>query len=101
MVVVAAVPFGHTPRRVYRIISGDDQPFAGQQSIALGITTEEYPESLPLTDTFETGTLNRESFISPPTVVSLMDVDVDRAVARVTDSIIATAVEAMTAIVTE
>lgn len=101
VVVVAADPFGHTPRRPYLIISGDEHPFAGQQYIALGITTEEYPESLPLTDAFETGTLQRESFISPWAVVSLMDVDVDRAVARVTDSIIATAVEAMTAIVTE
>jgi hypothetical protein len=100
VVVVAADPFGHTPRRPYLLISGDEHPFAGQQYIALGITTKEYTESLPLTDAFETGTLDRESFLSPWAVVSLMDVDIDRAVARVTDTMIAAAIETLIEIIT-
>ena len=95
-VVVASDPFGNTPRRPYLIISGQDHPFAGQQYIALGITTKEYPEGLSLANEFEAGTLNRESFVSPWAVVSLMDIDIDRAVARLTSEFVDTAVETMT-----
>lgn len=101
VIVVAADPFGTTPRRPYLIVSDDSHPFAGNQYIALGITTKEYAESLPIADSFETGTLNRESFVSPWAVVSLRDVDVDRAVARVTDDLTATAVAKMTQYVRE
>ncbi|WP_435158813.1 hypothetical protein [Haladaptatus sp. DFWS20] len=95
-VVVASDPFGNTPRRPYLIISSQDHPFVRQQYIALGITTKEYPEGLSLANTFETGTLNRESFVSPWAVVSLMDIDIDRAVARLTEEFVDTAVETMT-----
>lgn len=95
VVVVAADPFGNTPRRPYLIVSNTSHPFAGKQYIALGITTKEYTESLPLAGAFETGTLNRESFVSSWAVVSLQDIDVDRAVARVTDELIAAAVDKM------
>jgi mRNA interferase MazF len=100
-VVVASDPFGNTPRRPYLIISGQDHPFAGQQYIALGITTKEYSEGLSLANTFETGTLNRESFVSPWAVVSLMDIDIDRAVARLTTEFVNSTVETMTEYVFE
>jgi len=45
-VVVAADPFGHTPRRPYLLVSDDGHPFAGEQYIALGITTKEYEDNL-------------------------------------------------------
>ncbi|WP_458210501.1 hypothetical protein [Haladaptatus sp. NG-SE-30] len=100
-VVVASDPFGNTPRRPYLIISGQNHPFAGTQYIALGISTKEYDESLPLADAFEVGTLSRESFVSPWAVVSLMDIDIDRAVARLTDDFVSTAAEQMTQYVIE
>ena len=56
VIVVASDPFGNTPRRPYLIVSDETHPFAGKQYIALGITTKEYAESLPLADAFETGT---------------------------------------------
>ena len=90
VVVVATDPFGNTPRRPDLLINDDTHPFAGNQYIALGITTKEYAESVPLTGAFETGTLNRDSFVSPWAVVSLQDSDVDRAVARVTTELIET-----------
>lgn len=93
VVVVAADPFGHTPRRPYLVVSSEDHPFAGDQYIALGITTQSYAESISLTGAFETGALERDSFVSPWAVVSLRDADVDRAIARVTDELTATAVE--------
>lgn len=84
--VVAADPFGQTPRRPYLILSDDDHPFAGEQSIALGISTKEYDESLPIGDSFERGELSKTSYVSPWAVVSLSASDVDRAVARLTES---------------
>ena len=82
VIVVADDPFGETPRRPYLIVSGNDHPFAGEQYIALGITTKEYSASLSLADAFETGTLTRPSSVSPWAVVSLLATDIDRAVAR-------------------
>lgn len=96
VIVVAADPFGHTPRRPYLIVSGSNHPFAGKQYIALGITTKEYPDSLALADAFEVGSLDRESFVSPWAVVSLMDGDIERAVARVTEEFTDTAVAQQT-----
>ncbi|ELY39157.1 hypothetical protein [Natronorubrum tibetense] len=90
VIVVATDPFGNTPRRPYLLISDESHPFVGDQYIALGITTKEYAESVPLTGAFETGTLNRDSFVSPWAIVSLQDSDVDRAVARVTPELIDT-----------
>ncbi|RBI58617.1 hypothetical protein DMJ13_26175 [halophilic archaeon] len=101
VVVVAADPFGNTPRRPYLIVSGDGHPFAGEQYIALGITSKEYANSLPLTDAFETGALSQDSFVSPWAVVSLMDIDIDRAVARLNEEFVTTAVEQMAGYVHE
>ncbi|WP_226004968.1 hypothetical protein [Natrinema salinisoli] len=96
VVVVAADPFGNTPRRPYLIVSNAAHPFAGRQYIALGITTKEYVASIPLEGAFETGSLDRESFVSPWAVVSLQDIDVDRAIARVSTELTDTAVDQMT-----
>ena len=101
VVVVATDPFGSAPRRPYLIVSDDSHPFAGEQYIALGISTKEYAESLSLDGAFETGTLQRESFVAPWAVVSLMDDHVDRAVARVTDEFTDAAVENTTLYVRE
>lgn len=81
-IVVATDPYGNTPRRPYLVVSDESHPFAGTQSIALAITTKSHSENLPLEGEFEVGRLNRPSFVSPWAVVSLMDVDVDRVVAR-------------------
>ena len=81
-VVIAADPFGDTPRRPYLIVSDGTHPFAGQQYIALGISTKQYADSLPLTDAFVEGKLTRESFVSPWAVVSLRSNQIERAVAQ-------------------
>jgi len=86
-VVVAADPFGNTPRRPYLILSDETHPFPGRQYIAVGITTKEYSESIPLADAFVDGELTRESFVSPWAVVSLRDSQIERAVAKVSEPI--------------
>ncbi|WP_235007126.1 hypothetical protein [Haloarcula mannanilytica] len=57
-VVVASDPFGNTPRRPYLVISDETHPFAGEQYIALGISTKEYDESISLADSFVEGRLD-------------------------------------------
>lgn len=100
VIVVAQDPFGETPRRPYLIVSGENHPFVGEQYIALGITTKEYPDSLPLNDTYESGELTRSSFVSPWAVVSLLATDIDRAVARVATGFVDSATEELTSYVT-
>lgn len=94
-VVVAADPYGHTPRRPYLILSDDTHPFAGSQYIAVGITTKEYPPSIPLEGHFVEGSLTETSFISPWAVVSLRDADIERAVAVVDEKVANTTAERM------
>ena len=86
-VVVAADPFGNAPRRPYLILSDETHPFPGRQYIAVGITTKEYSESIPLADAFVDGELTRESFVSPWAVVSLRDSQIERAVAKISEPI--------------
>lgn len=95
-VVVASDPFGSTPRRPYLVISDETHPFAGEQYIAIGISTKEYDESVPLAGSFVEGTLERDSFVAPWAIVSLREVDIERAVARVAKSTAETAVHQMT-----
>lgn len=81
--VVASDPYGHTPRRPYLILSDEAHPFAGEQYIAAGITTKEYPPSVSLEGRFVEGGLSEDSFVSPWAVVSLREADIERAVAIV------------------
>ena len=82
-VVVAADPYGNTPRRPYLIVSDESHPFAGEQYIAAGITTKECPPSISLEGMFVEGGLTEQSFVSPWAVVSLRESDIERAVAIV------------------
>jgi len=94
-VVIAADPFGNTPRRPYLIVSDGTHPFAGQQYIALGISTKQYADSLSLADAFVEGGLTRESFVSPWAVVSLRANQIERAVAQVSTTLTNTATRHM------
>lgn len=86
-VVVASDPFGNTPRRPYLVMSDETHPFAGEQYIAVGVSTKTYEASISLAGAFVDGELTRESFVAPWAVVTLRDADIERAVARVTDSL--------------
>lgn len=92
-IVVASDPYGHTPRRPYLILSNEAHPFAGEQYIAAGITTKEYPRSTSLEGRFVEGGLSEQSFVSPWAVVSLRDADIERAVAIVDQTVTRTTVE--------
>ena len=86
-IVVASDPYGHTPRRPYLILSDATHPFAGEQYIAAGITTKEYPPSISLEGGFVEGGLSERSFVSPWAVVSLREPDIERAVAIVNQTV--------------
>ena len=96
-VVVAVDPYGDAPRRPYVIVSDGTHPFPGRQYIALGISTKEYRESIPLAGAFVEGELTRESFVSPWAVVSLRASHIDRAVAQVSTELIDKATRQMAA----
>lgn len=96
-VVVAVDPLGDTPRRPYLVVSDDSHPFAGRQYIALGISTQEYNESIPIAGEFVEGELNRESFVSPWAVVSLRNNHIERAVAQLSTELTTEATKQMAA----
>ncbi|WP_225335070.1 hypothetical protein [Halomicrobium urmianum] len=80
-------------------MSDEAHPFAGEQYIAVGISTKEYDESIPLTGAIVEGALDRESVVAPWAVVSLREANIERAVARVEESVIDLAVRRMTSFV--
>ena len=95
--VVAADPLGDTPRRPYLLVSDDSHPFAGRQYIALGISTQEYSESIPLAGEFVEAELNRASFVSPWAVVSLRTTHIERVVAQLSTELTNKAAQQMAA----
>jgi len=100
-VVIASDPFGNTPRRPYLVVSDESHPFAGEQYIALRISTKTYDPSIPLAGTYVEGRLDRESVVAPWAVVSLRDENIERAVARVAESITARAATRMAGFVVD
>jgi hypothetical protein len=94
-IVVASDPYGHTLRRPYLVVSDETDPFAGEQYIAAGITTRESPPSISLEGRFVEGGLSERSFVSPWAVVSLREVDIERAVVIADQSVTRTAAERM------
>lgn len=92
-VVVASDPFGNTPKRPYIVCSDETHPFAGEQYVALGITTKAYEDSIPLSGTFVAGSLTRESFLSPWAIVSILERHIDRAVARIAEGTVTEALQ--------
>ncbi|WEL18446.1 PemK/MazF family toxin [Halorhabdus sp. SVX81] len=76
-------------------MSDETHPFAGEQYIAIGISTKQYDESIPIADEIVEGALDRESFVAPWAVVSLRETNVERAVARVGAAVTETAVRQM------
>lgn len=79
-VVWSAHNFGNRP---FLIVSDDSHPFHGEEYIAIGITTTERTEAIPIPDdAWHTGSLPRESYISPWFVVSLKHANIERGVGR-------------------
>lgn len=87
-VVVAADPFGHAPRRPYLVVSNVARPFQGEDYLVAGITTTEREEAIPLADEFDAGGLDRESYVSPWTVLTLRNDHVSKRVAVVTRAVL-------------
>lgn len=83
-VVVAGDPFGRTPRRPNLIVSDDRHPFAGRQYLAIGITTSDYDETLPIAGRLTDGGLTREaeSQAAPWAVVSLKNSNIPKRIAQ-------------------
>ena len=88
-VVVAADPFGHTPRRPYLVVSNESRPFDGEDYLVAGVTTKDREGALPLAGEFDAGGLDRESFVSPWTVLTIRNDHVSKRVAIVSKRVVA------------
>lgn len=88
-VVVAHDPFGASNKRPYILLSDDRHPFHGQEYIAAVVTTTNREGAIPLdTDSFEEGSLPRQSYVSPWNPVTLKDHQVDKHVATLSATIV-------------
>lgn len=87
-VVVATDPFGHTPRRPYLVVSNGSRPFQGEDYLVAGITTTQREEAIPLAGEFDEGRLDRESYVSPWTVLTIRSDHVSKRVAGVSNAVV-------------
>lgn len=94
-VLVAADPFGHTPRRPYLVVSNEHRPFHGEEYLVAGITTTEREDALPLVDALDAGTLDRESYVSPWTVLTIRHETVTKRIAVASRQAVAETVDAI------
>lgn len=94
-VVVAADPFGHAPRRPYLVVSNARRPFQGEDYLVAGITTTEREDAIPLAGEFDRGRLDRESHVSPWTVLTIRHEHVSKRVAVVSNRVVQAAGEAV------
>lgn len=86
-IIVADDPFGNAPKRPYLLLSNPQVPFHGREYIAAAITTTARSEAVELTgDRFEQGTLPKQSYVSPWTVVTLKDWMITKQPAVATDT---------------
>lgn len=67
-IVRSVDPFklGTDRQRPWLIVNNDSHPFADEQCVALAVSTKSYDDSIPLSEAvWETGSVPRESFVSP------------------------------------
>ena len=98
-VVVASDPFGHAPRRPYLVVSNASRPFQGEDYLVSGITTTRREGAIPLEDEFDAGGLDRESYVSPWTVLTIRGDHVSKRVAVVSDQVVADTARSITSYV--
>lgn len=90
-VVRSLDPFklGEDNQRPWLVINDDTHPFAGEQTIAVAISTRAYDDSLALSEAvWETGGVPRESYVSPWAVHSPRTEDFVAWQGRVTDAFV-------------
>lgn len=87
-IVVAPNPFGWSPARPYVVVSNEGHPFADEESICLSVTTTARDAAIPLDGEYAEGELPRESYVSPWSVVTLKNVEIDKRVAAVSDAFV-------------
>ena len=88
-VVIAHDPFGTGSNRSYLLLSDDCHPFHGQEYIAAVVTTTGRENAIALrADSFEEGSLPRQSYVSPWNPVTLKGYQIDKHVATLSETIV-------------
>lgn len=81
--------YGTEHQRPWLVINNDRHPFAGEQYVAVAITTKSYTPSIPLDDpVWEIGGVPEDSYVSPWAVHSPRDEDIDHWQGRVRSSFV-------------
>ncbi|MUV89762.1 hypothetical protein GJ629_07520 [Halapricum sp. CBA1109] len=97
-VVRSVDPFklGTDRQRPWLVVNNSTHPFAGEQHVAVAISTKEYDDSLPLRDDiWEVGGVPRESFVSPWAVHSPRSEDLIAWQGRVTEQFVDSVVDSI------
>ena len=88
-VVIAHDPFGAGNNRPYLLLSDDRHPFHGQEYIAVVVTTTGRENAISIeADSFEEGSLPRRSYVSPWNPITLKQYQIDKHVARLSETIV-------------
>ena len=88
-VVISHDPFGAGSNRPYLLLSDDCHPFHGQEYIAAVVTTTGRENAIALkADSFEEGSLPRQSYVSPWNPVTLKGYQIDKHVATLSETIV-------------
>lgn len=87
-VVIAADPFGHAPERPYLVVSNSRRPFQGEDYLVTGITSRRRAGAVPLAGEVERGRLDRTSYVSPWTVLTVRHDHVSKRVAVVSGEVL-------------
>lgn len=87
--VLAHDPFGAGSKRPYLLFLDDRHPFYGQEYIAAVVTTTDRENAIPLEDdSFEEGSLLRQSYVSPWNPVTLKAFQIDKHVATISEKVV-------------
>ena len=74
--------------RPYVQLSDENHPFSDEEALYTAVTSTPRDAAIPLTDSdFTTGSLRRESYVNPWTVVSIRLADIEREEGRLEEDI--------------
>lgn len=75
--------------RPYVCLSDETHPFSDEEGLFVAVTTTHRPDAVPLsTPDFESGSLPRESYVNPWTIVPIRHADIDRVEARLQAAVV-------------
>ncbi|WP_181685871.1 type II toxin-antitoxin system PemK/MazF family toxin [Halorhabdus salina] len=92
-------PAPHKADPAYRpwlVVSDSSHPFADEESIVVGLTTQRHPDSIPVPDdAWIRGGSEKRAYISPWYVTTVKDRDLDNLQGTLAESLVVEAIETL------